>query len=46
MSRYFPFYSGMFHLLKEDQQQLGYFAILIIFYFFSNSYRSLAEDAK
>jgi hypothetical protein len=34
----------MFHLLKEDHQQLGYFALMIIFYLFSHSYVKLKEE--
>lgn len=34
----------MFHLLKEDGQQLGYFAVMTLFLMFSNSYVSLREE--
>lgn len=34
----------MFHLLKEDGQQLGYFAIMTLFLMISSSYVSLREQ--
>ncbi len=35
---------GMFHLLKEDGQQLGYFAVMGLFLIISHSYVSLREE--
>lgn len=34
----------MFHLLKEDGQQLGYFAVMGLFLIISHSYVSLREE--
>jgi hypothetical protein len=34
----------MFHLLKEDHQQLGYFALITLYYIFHHSYVKLKEE--
>lgn len=44
MRGYFNKYAGMFHLLKEDGQQLGYFALLTIYCLFHYSYVTLREE--